>query len=164
MSSKVNLTIRTLLLCLVFYLSVANALAQNIKHKCEVRIADIFDPSKNDISQKIKVLGTFTVDMKSDNFMTKFYKLPGTKLNIGAFVSYSGELKSPRYLTMALILGKRRFSKNFNDLAYTKKLKRSVFSTAVARFPLKSFERGEVLTYSPGKGKYSIMVSLECEK
>ena len=164
MNNRVNLVIRILLLCLVFYLSITIALTQNIKHKCEVRIVDIFDPSKNKISQKIKVIGTFTVDMKSDNFIKKLYKPPGTKIHIGAFVSYSGEIKSPRYLTMGLILGKKRFNKDFNDLAYTKKLKRNMFSTAVAKFPLKSFEGGEVLTYSPGKQKYSILISLECEK
>lgn len=166
MNKKLNFITRTLLLCLMFYMSSTNALTQNIKHKCEIGIFDFnkFDFGKDD-KPKIEKLGSFFIDVKGSNLTTKFYKLPVTKVTIGALVSYSGELKLPRYLNMVLVLGKKRFVDNgFVDLLYAKTLKNNVFSTALARFPLKSFERGEVLTYFPGKGKYSITVHLECEK
>ena len=113
MNGRINFVIRALLLCLVFYLSIINALTQNIKHKCE---AGIFDFN----ADTSKALGDFSIVVENGNFTTKFYELPNTKLIISTTVGYLSNIAqediksvSPDEVFMSLVLGKKPFKGEF---------------------------------------------------
>ena len=163
MNNKSSTIFIPFLLCLVFCISATNTLTQSAEHECEISITDFN-------TDTAKTLGEFTIAVENGNFITKFYKLPDTKLIITASVGYSAKLSSgdsksvpPDEVFMVLILGKKRFKGSLSDLGYTKKVRKDVLSTASTILPFNYFREGKIMTTYLGK-KQLVMIFLKCRK
>jgi len=162
--------LKIFLLGLMLFASKVSTLGQNTDIRCEVGGLDL-NLSQDEPGYGIK-FGSFSLFEKKDarGRITKFYKLPRTKLTLSILVFYAPENKisSAPQLIATMILGKRKVpvsSDSEHNKFFDEITKHAVIEVS-AGYPMKAFDEKSLAGLSMsflGKKK-PIQIFMQCKK
>lgn len=159
-----SMIIKLFLLGLIFFISKARALSQDIGIECDISSVD-FNLSGSHPDYLVK-LGSFS--MFEDGVINKFYKLPRTKLILSvSVVHYPKHELTPSedVLMMLMALGKKKIS-FFSDFLEDEKMVKDTINLAQTGYPIELFDKGGkgVLSTAFFGKKKPIQIAMKCKK
>ena len=163
-----NTIIKMVLLSLVLFVGKVPAFAQETDIKCEVSGLDLNLSGKPDY---LIDFGSFSLlaDGKKDEEgmveITKYYKLPQTKLILSVAAGYvPNDDEFGTHLALAMFLGKKKIlpSPDFDN----EKIAKDAITVAFAFYPIRAFDKGVkglLSTAFLGKRK-PVFIMMKCKK
>jgi len=159
-----NMIIKMILLGLMLCVGKASVLAQDVDIKCEISGLD------HNLSGKPGYLiefGSFSMfENDGHGMITKFYKLPQTKLILSVFAGHHPK-DEPKpiedVLIMSMVLGKKRISPLSDE---PEEMTKYAVGVAQAWYPMEIFDKGsEGLLHTSYLGKRKpIQIVMTCRK